>query len=149
MLTVSPRAPPCATSVAGSASRSVAESCADSAAGNNGVRPGCPDRGPDDPDAVGGEDGVEGPGVLGVAISDEELDAARVVSKLHREVAGLLGHPSGDRLGGDASDPHEPRVVVDEHEHVEPAEENRVDMEEVARDESLRLRGEELCPGSS
>lgn len=34
----------------------------------DGVRPGCPDRGSDDPDAVGSEDGVEGPGVLGVAV---------------------------------------------------------------------------------
>jgi hypothetical protein len=48
------------------------------------------------------------------------------------EVANLLGHPVGDRLGGHAGDPHEAAVMVDEHEHVEPAQENGVDMEEVA-----------------
>jgi hypothetical protein len=36
--------------------------------------------------------------------------------------------------------------VVDEHEDVEPAEKDRVDMEEVARHQSLRLCGKELRP---
>ena len=93
----------------------------------DGVGPGCPDRALDDPDALGGEDGVEGSGELGVAVADEELDRGRLVGEVHREVAGLLGHPLGDRVGGDAGDPYETRVVVDEHEHVEPAEEDGVD----------------------
>ena len=38
-------------------------------------------------------------------------------------------------------------VVVDEEEHVEPAEQHGVDAEEVARDQALRLSGEELRPG--
>jgi hypothetical protein len=99
----------------------------------DGVRPRSLDRGLDDPDDVGGEDGVEGGGELGVAIEDEELDRVRPVGELHREVPGLLGDPAGDRVRRDAGDPHETRVVVDEHEDVEPAEENGVDMEEVAR----------------
>ena len=37
--------------------------------------------------------------------------------------------------------------MVDEEEHVEPAEEHGVDAEEVAGDQALRLRGEELRPG--
>ena len=52
----------------------------------DGVGPGCPDRGLDDPDALGGEDGVEGSGELGVAIADEELDrlawSARSIERL-------------------------------------------------------------------
>ena len=77
------------------------------------------------------------------------LTAHRLVGEVHREVAGLLGHPVGDRLGGHAGDPDKARVVVDEHEDVEPAEEHRVDMEEVARHQSLRLCGKELRPGRS
>ncbi|MDA8314266.1 MAG: hypothetical protein M0010_03705 [Actinomycetota bacterium] len=57
----------------------------------DGVRPRCPDRGFDDPGALGGEDGIEGGGELDVAIADEELDRARLVSELHREVGGTLG----------------------------------------------------------
>jgi hypothetical protein len=97
------------------------------------VGSGCPDRALYDPDAVGSKDGVEGSGELGVPISDDERDCACLFGELHREVASLLGHPAGDRLGGHTGDPHEARVVVDEHEDVEPAEENAVDMEEVAR----------------
>lgn len=46
----------------------------------DGVRPRCADRGLDDPDGLGGEDGVEGSGELGVAIPDQELDRRRVLA---------------------------------------------------------------------
>ncbi|MHB1504480.1 MAG: hypothetical protein ACYCTL_10680 [Acidimicrobiales bacterium] len=39
------------------------------------------------------------------------------------------------------------RVVMDEHEDVEPAEEHRVGVEEVTRHQPFRLGGEELRPG--
>ena len=64
-------------------------------------------------------------------------------------VAGLLDHPLGNRVGRDACDPDTSRVVVDEREDMEPPEEDGVDMEEIARDQSLRLGGEELRPGGS
>ena len=101
----------------------------------------------DGPGALCGEDGVEGSGELGVAIADEEPDRVCFVGEVHREVAGLLGHPVSSRLGDHAGDPHEARVVVDEHQDVEPAEEDRVDMEEVAGHQSFRLCGEELRTG--
>ncbi len=88
----------------------------------DGVGPGRSDRALDDPGALRGEDGVAGSGELDVAIVDEELDSARLVGELHREVAGLLGHPRGRRFGRDAGDTHEAPVVMDEHEHVEPAQ---------------------------
>jgi len=50
----------------------------------------------------------------------------------------------GDRFRGHAGNPHEAAVVVDEHEHVETAEENRVDMEEVTGNQPFRLGSEEL-----
>ena len=94
----------------------------------DGVRSGCPDRALDDPGALCGEDGVEGSRELGVAIADEELDRVCVVSEVHRDIAGLLGDPAGDRVGRDAGDPYATAVVVDEHEHVEPAEKDGVDV---------------------
>jgi hypothetical protein len=39
---------------------------------------------------------------------------ARLLGELHAEVAGLLGHPVGDRIGSHAGDPDGPGVVVDE-----------------------------------
>ena len=113
----------------------------------DGVGPRSLDRGSDDHDALGGEEGVEGGGELGVAIADEELDRVRPVGELHREVPGLLGDPARDRVGRDAGDPHETAVVVDEPEDIEPAEEKGVDLEEVARHQLSRLGGEELGPG--
>ena len=101
----------------------------------------------DYPRILGGEDGVEGGGELCVAIADEELDRARALGEVHRQVAGLLGHPVGDWVSRDAGDADEERVMVDEHEDVEPAEKNGVDVEEVTGHQSLRLRGEELRPG--
>ena len=65
------------------------------------------DRGADDPDGVGDEDGVEGGGELGVAIADEELDRVRLVGEVHREVPSLLGDPVSSWVGGHAGDPHE------------------------------------------
>jgi hypothetical protein len=91
----------------------------------------------------------EGSREHGVAIADAELDTVCLIGEGHREIAGLLGHPTSDRVGGHAGDPHETRVVVDEHEDVEPAEEHSVDMEGVAGHQSLGLFGEELRPGRS
>jgi hypothetical protein len=70
----------------------------------DGVRSGCQDRALDDPGALCGEDGVEGSRELGVAIADEELDGVCLVGEVHREIAGLLGHPIGYRLGGHAGE---------------------------------------------
>lgn len=47
-----------------------------------GVRTRCPDGGGDDSRAVGGEDGVEGVGELGVAVADEELNGVRLGGEL-------------------------------------------------------------------
>ena len=80
----------------------------------DGVGTRCLDRALDDPGALCGEDGVEGSRELGVAIADEELESVRLVGEVHREIAGLLGHPIGYRRGGHAGDPHETRVVVGE-----------------------------------
>ena len=75
------------------------------------------------------------------------LTAAGLLGECHAEVPGLLGHPVGGGIGGDAGDPDEERVVVDEEEHIEPPKQHGFDAEEVARDRAVRLSGEELGPG--
>ncbi len=96
-------------------------------------------RGLDDAGALGGEDGVKGSRELGVAIAHVELDLACLFGNLHREVARLVGRPVCARFDGHAGDPDDTRVVVDEHEHGEPAAKDRVDIEEAPRDQALRL----------
>ena len=44
--------------------------------------------------------------------ADEELARVRLVGEFHRDVAGLLGDPAGDRVRSNAGDPHEAAVVV-------------------------------------
>ena len=58
-----------------------------------------PDGRLDDPDPFSGEDGVEGGGELGVAISDQELGQRRPFLQLVAEIAGLLGDPAADGIG--------------------------------------------------
>ena len=89
------------------------------------------------------------PGELGVTVPDEELDRARPLGELHGEVAGLLGHPVHDLLGGHAGDPHQARVMVDEDEHVARPEQHRLDGEEVTSDDALGLSTQQPCPGRS
>ena len=51
----------------------------------------CLHRRPDDADIAGGEHRVERGGELGVAVAEEELDAAPDVVEVHEKVPGLLG----------------------------------------------------------
>jgi hypothetical protein len=52
--------------------------------------------------SFGPEDLIEGTGELRVAVSDQKPDVLKPLS--YRQVAGLLGDPSGDRVPGDAQD---------------------------------------------
>jgi hypothetical protein len=102
-----------------------------------GIRPRRSDRGLDDPDALCAEHGVEKSAELGISITDEELDRVSSLGELHADVSGLLGHPVGDRPGRQACDPDDPRVVVDEEEHVGPAEQHGIHAEKVAGDQAF------------
>jgi len=53
-----------------------------------GIRPRCPDRGSDDPDALGAEHRIEGSRELGVPVAHEEPDTRQPV--LDGEVPRLL-----------------------------------------------------------
>jgi hypothetical protein len=96
------------------------------------------DRSLDDSDALGSEHGVIGSGELRVSVTDEGLDCLGLLIERHAEVPGLLGHPAGDGTGGDAGDPDEARVAVNEEEYIEPPEEDGVDGKEVAGEQSAR-----------
>jgi hypothetical protein len=80
------------------------------------------DRRGDDPRAGRGEDGVERVGVLGIAVPDQELQAAGLFAEVHERVPGLLDRPGGGRVSGDAGQVDAATVVLDDEQHVEPAQ---------------------------
>ena len=95
----------------------------------------------------GGDHGVEGGGELAVAVADQEPEAPVGVVEVHEQVAGLLGQPGSGRVGGDAQDVYPAGGVLDDEERVEPVQGDRVDVEQVAGQDRLGLRAEELRPG--
>jgi hypothetical protein len=104
---------------------------ADEALGE-GVGPGCPDRGADDPDVLRPKDLIETRSELGVSVPDQELDRMSPVSQHHAQVAGLLDNPRSSRVSRDPRHVHPAGVELDEEQHVEPLQQHRVDGEEVA-----------------
>lgn len=70
------------------------------------VRPWCSGRNLDCVDVLGGEDGVEVGGELGVSVSDEEPERLDAVFEGHQQIACLLSGPGAGRVGGDAQEMH-------------------------------------------
>ena len=103
------------------------------------VGPWCPHRRLDDADVDGGEHRVERGGELGVAIANQEPDAAAGVVEIHDEVAGLLGQPGAGRVGGDAEDVYAAGGVLDDEERVQPVQGDGVEVEQVAGEDRVRL----------
>ena len=60
-----------------------------------------------------GQHGVEAGGELGVAIADEEPEAAPRVFEVGGEVAGDLNHPVTVGVGGDAEQVHDAPLDLD------------------------------------
>src|SRR5262249_24655893 len=98
------------------------------------------------PDARGAEDLVEVAGELAVAVTDEEPRPDALGVELHEQVARLLVHPAAVRVGGDAGEADAPGPELNEEQHVEALQEERVDGEEVALQDGRRLLAQELRP---
>ena len=77
-----------------------------------GIRPGGPDRGSDDPDALAAEDRVERSSELGVPVADEEPHPRQPL--LDGEVPRLLGDPGRIRVLGHTGQVNVPRGELDE-----------------------------------
>ena len=106
-----------------------------------------PDRRLDDPHAGRGEHRVERRGELGVPVPDQELEALGVIVEVHQQVTGLLGHPLPRRVSSDPGQVHTAGAVLDEEQHVQAAQEHGIDVEEVGRQDRLRLGFQERPPG--
>src|ERR1019366_8201240 len=111
------------------------------------VRAWCPRRGLCYPDALGGEDLVEGAGEPGVAVPDEEAERAGPVAEVHEQVAGLLGGPGAVRVASNAQDVDVPGPYLHDEQYVQAPEEDRVYVEEVAGQLPVCLCAQDRPPG--
>src|SRR5258708_33381392 len=110
------------------------------------VHAGRPDVAQDGLDPGIGEDGVEGGGEVGAAVADHESDSVCLLVQVHGEVAGLVGGPFPGRVQGDPQDADAPGSVLDYGEDVGLGAVEQVGCEEVACQDRVRLRTQELRP---
>jgi len=71
----------------------------------------------------------------------------RLVAEIDQEVPGALGHPRSVWVAGDPEQPHPAGGELDDEEEVEAAEQDGVDVGEVAGQDAAGLGGQELPPG--
>ena len=72
---------------------------------------------------------------------------ARPLLECPGELARLLGDPGAGRVRGAAGEVDAAAAELDEEEHVQPLQRDRLDGEEVDREHALRLRPQEGTPG--
>jgi hypothetical protein len=78
----------------------------------------------------GSEYRVEHVGVLGVPVCDQELQAAGPLGLIYERVPGLLGCPGGGGVGSDAGEVDPATVMLDDEQHLKPAEKDGAGMGE-------------------
>src|SRR5215831_12207604 len=109
-----------------------------------GVRLRRADRSMDDLDTFAAEDLIEGGGELAVAVVDQKSHPLEQAGEA--EIARLLGHPGAARVGRAACQMHAAASELDEEEHVEAAQRERLDGEEIAGEHAGGLLAQELPP---
>ena len=94
-------------------------------------------------DAGSGEDGVEGPGELSGAVSDQELERMTFAEAAH-QVSGGLGGPRSGRVGRDPREMSSSCGDLDDEQNVESALKRGVDTCEVGGEDCFGLGSDEL-----
>jgi hypothetical protein len=74
------------------------------------------------------EDGAERVGVLGIAVPDQELQAASLFAEVQERIPRRLNRPVSGRVSGDASQAQAAVLVLDGEQHVEPEREDGVEV---------------------
>src|SRR6266511_2156080 len=110
------------------------------------VRVRCPERSPDDPDPLALENSIEGAAELRVPIVDQKPWPLAAIVEVHQQVARLLHHPGavGVARAGHVLDPA--AAGADEDEHVQPAQQDGVNGEEVAGERRRGVLAQERAP---
>jgi hypothetical protein len=84
-----------------------------------------------------------------VTISNQKSQRLRAIGQHAGELASLLSHPHGVRLGRAAGQMHAATAQLDEEQHAEPLQPDRVHRNEVDRDHRSTLGAKELAPGQT
>ena len=108
------------------------------------VRLGSSNGGLDNSSACREEYFVKWTNELSVPVTDQETEGSALVFEGRQQVAGLLGDPWPDGEGGHAGQEDLAAVEVDEKQHINPSERDRVDVEKVARESAGSLGAQEL-----
>jgi hypothetical protein len=111
------------------------------------VHAGRPDVAEHGPDAGVGEDRVERGGEVRAVVADHELGPIGLFAGVHEEVASLLGGPLSGGMQGDSEDADPPGRVLDHGQDMGLGAAGQVGREEVACQDRLGLRMQELRPG--
>jgi len=94
----------------------------------------------DDLDSFAGEDGVEVTGELAVAVADEETKGRSPLLECPGELPGLPGDPGAGRVRCNPDEAYASAGKLNEKEHVQPLQRDRVDREEVDGEHGRGLR---------
>jgi hypothetical protein len=113
------------------------------------LRAGRRDRRADHPDPLRPEDLVEGSRELAVAVADQEPRPLLLFGPLHHQVARLLRDPSTVRVGGHTSEMDAPTLELNEEEHMQPPQPERLDSKEVTLKDPRGLLAQELAPADA
>jgi hypothetical protein len=106
--------------------------------------------GPHQPGGGGSEYRVERVGVLGGPVCDQELQAAGPLGLIYERVPGLLGCLGGGGVGSDAGEVDPATVMLDDEQHLKPAEKDGARHgRRPAAAIVLASGGQELLPASS
>jgi hypothetical protein len=92
------------------------------------------------------EHGVEAGRKLGVPITDQKPELPSPLPQIHQQIARLLGDPRARRVCSDPGQLHAAPIHLDEEQHVEPGQANRLHGEEVGRHCACRLSAQEFHP---
>ena len=111
------------------------------------VHTGRPDVAEHGPDPGVSEDGVECGGEVRAAVADHEPDPICPVAKVHDQVACLLGGPRAGWMQSHSEDADAPRRVLYYGKDIGLGAVEQADAEEVAGQDRLSLRTQELRPG--
>ena len=102
---------------------------------------------PHDAHAFGPEHRVEGGRELGIPVVDQQGRAPALVLKLPGQLPSLLGDSGGGWVLRAAGHEHPPRVELDEEQHEQRLQPERLDREEVTGEHPLGVGAEEPAPG--
>src|SRR5437868_6501964 len=82
-------------------------------------------------------------------VAHEEAKRRSPLLECPGELSGLLGDPGARRVRGAAGQVDTSAAELDEEEHVQPPQRDRLDGEEVDREHARGLRSQERVPGES